>query len=241
MIAWIRAQNWSAVDFVSSLAPWLAPLPTAWLVYDRTQHHLNWPQWVAAIAGITLELLGVGILATWLMLYGYNRNKRKSDPAAVMWLPVGLVVLYVLTAEALTVVLDVWPAMATIAPALFPILSVAAFALLALRANHVRRLDDIAWQKDERKRQRDERKRHKDEERRQELDHERRQMEARLQEVESWTKAERVGWYAMQYPDWTRAQLMEAVGCSLSTVNRALATDNGRKPQEVEREQQQTS
>lgn len=228
-----------AVDLVASLAPWFAPLPTAWLVYDRTMHYLAWPWYVALVAGITLELLGVGILATWLMLYGYNRDKRKSDPAAVMWLPVGLVVLYVLTAEALTVVLDVWPAMATIAPALFPVLSVAAFALLALRANHTRRLDDIRLQKLDTKRQRDERKRQKDDERRQELDQERRQMKAQLQEMKSWTKTALVKWYAVEHPDWTPAQLMETVGCSLSTVNRALATNNGRKEPEYDRQTEQ--
>ena len=208
------------VALVANAAPWVTPLPTAWLVYDRTQQHLGWPWYVAAIAGITLELLGVGILATWLELYGYNRDKRKSDPAAPMWLPILLVVLYIITAEALTVVLDVWPPSATIAPALFPVLSVAAFALLALRANHRRTLDAIEQQKAESRamRQRNKAKA---------AQH---QVEPRIAHdvtMQRMTKSEQVRRLAELHPDWIPARLAQEVPCSPSTVTRALR--NGRK------------
>src|SRR5512139_1682704 len=132
----------NTVEIVANVAPWLAPLPTAWLIYERTMAHLGWPVSIAAIAGLTLELLGVGILATWLELYNYNQGKRKSDSPAPTWMAGILVALYFATAEALTFALDVWPVAAVVAPALFPVLSVAAFALLALRANHRQRLTD---------------------------------------------------------------------------------------------------
>ena len=108
----LRHLDGHAVTAVAKLAPWLAPFPTAWLVFARSQVHLGWPAWVAAIAGLTLELLGVAVLATTLELWAYNRGKRKSDPAAVMWVPGALVVLYFVAAELLTVVLDVWPGLA---------------------------------------------------------------------------------------------------------------------------------
>ena len=224
-----------AVDLVASLSPWLAPLPTAWLVYDRTMQHLGWPQAVAGIAGIVVELLGIAIFATALMLYDYNGAKRKTDPTAPTWMALVLGVLYLLATLILVVVLDVWPWLATYAPAMFPLLSVAAFALLALRANHRRRLDAITMQKLERKAQRDETKRRKDDERRKELAQARKRVEAELQEVATWTKTAQVEWYAMQYPDWTPAELAEVVQCSPSTVTRALSKD-GRKEPEGERQ-----
>jgi len=139
----------SAVELVARIAPWFAPLPTAWLVYERTMRHLSWPQWVAIAAGVTLELLGVAILATALRLYEYNRTKRKNDPAAPLWIALLLVALYLITAELLTVVLDTVPQAAVLAPALFPVLSVAAFGLLALRSDHYRRLEAIDQDKAE--------------------------------------------------------------------------------------------
>lgn len=145
----------AAITTVARLAPWLAPIPTAWLVYDRTQRHLHWPWPVALTAAITLECLGLAILATTLQLYTYNRDRRKIDPAAPLLLPVALVGLYLIAAELLTVLLDVVPKLASgapttladWAPAIFPLLSVAAMALLATRADHQRRLSQISADK----------------------------------------------------------------------------------------------
>jgi len=213
MIAWIRAQNWSAVDFVSSLAPWLAPLPTAWLVYDRTQHHLNWPQWVAAIAGITLELLGIGILATALEQYGYNRGKRKSDPPAPMGINYLLIAAYFIAAELLTVALDVAPGwFAPLAVAVFPVLSLVSMAVLALRANHKRRLTDIDQGKAEARAKREQRK---------------------AERTKPTTKPEQITPFACLV---CGAQF--ATQSALNGHGNAHRTDNGRKPQEVERERQ---
>jgi len=147
-----------AVELVAKAAPWFAPLPTAWLVYDRTMRYLSWPQWVAIAAAVTLELLGVAILATALRLYQYNQNKRKSDPAAPLWIALVLVALYLITAELLTVVLDIVPLVARLAPALFPVLSVAAFGLLALRSDHQRRLVAIEQDKAEARARRNQKK-----------------------------------------------------------------------------------
>ncbi|NIV40264.1 MAG: hypothetical protein GWN58_65940 [Anaerolineae bacterium] len=158
------ANGWSAmlVGIVANVAPWLAPLPTAWLVYDRTMLHLGWPQWVAIVAGVTLELLGVGILATALELYNYNGSKRKSDPTAPLWLALVLVALYFVTALMLTIALDIAPVLALVAPALFPVLSVASFALLALRADHERRLSEIEQGKAEARAKREQKKRERE-------------------------------------------------------------------------------
>ena len=148
IMTWLSVFDGAAVAIVAKLAPWLAPLPTAWLVYDRTQQHLDWPWWVALIAGLTLEALGVAILATTLQLHSYNRGKRKSDPKAPLLLPGFLVFGYFVAAELLTVVLDIAPTWtAPLAAAVFPVLSMAAFAILALRADHEQRLTDIEQNK----------------------------------------------------------------------------------------------
>jgi len=163
-VTWLNYLDGALVQIVAQIAPWLAPLPTAWLVFDRTQRHLGWPWWVALIAGLTLEALGVAILATTLEQYSYNRSKRKSDPIAPLWIPLLLVGLYFIAAELLTVALDIAPGLvAPLAPAVFPVLSVAAFAILAVRADHQQRLTEIEQGKADAKAGRERRKRERPE------------------------------------------------------------------------------
>ena len=151
------------VNIVANVAPWIAPLPTAWLIYDRTMVHLRWPAWVAIAAGVTLELLGVAILATTLELYNYNHDKRKSDPVAPVWIGLILVGVYAASAILLVVILDIAPGVAIYSQAVYPALSVASFALLALRTDHERRVSGIEQDKAEararREQQKQERKR----------------------------------------------------------------------------------
>jgi hypothetical protein len=142
-----------AITGVSRLAPWLSPLPTAYLVYDRTIVYLNWPAWVSLVSAITLEFLGLAATITLLDLYNYNRTKRKSDPAAPLLLVTVITAGYFLSAEGLTVILDIatkpqnqWIA-ADFAPAVFPVLSLAGVVLLAVRSDHNRRLDAITESK----------------------------------------------------------------------------------------------
>ena len=144
----------TAIAVVSKVSPWLTPIPTAWLVYDRTMLHLHWPRWVAICAGVTLELLGVAILSTALALYAYNRKKRKSDPLAPLWLAVVLVAVYLVTALLLVMVLDIAPGIAVYSQALFPVLSLAAFVLLGLRLDHQERVTAIATGKADAKKRR---------------------------------------------------------------------------------------
>ena len=201
-----------AVDVVANLAPWLAPLPTAWLVADRTTMHLGWPLAVGWIAGATLELLGVAIMATALDLWSYQRDKRKSDPDAPLILAWALVGLYLVAALLLVVMLDLLDGLTTWAQAVFPILSVAAFAVVGLRYDHRRRVDAIAVQKAVARRKRKERKE---------------QPNVTPVQVDATTKTEIVRRLAADKPGWTRLQLAQEADCSLSTVSRAL--NNGTK------------
>jgi hypothetical protein len=142
----------SPVTIVANAAPWLAPLPTAWLVYERTLEHFGWPVPVAAVTGAVLEVLGVAIMHTALTLWSWNREKRKPDPPAPTWIGVVLVGVYFVAAELLTVFLEtVDGALVAWSPAVFPVLSVAAVAVLALRADHERRLSEVERTKAEAK------------------------------------------------------------------------------------------
>ena len=135
----------------AKISPWLAPLPTAYLIGRATYRHLAWPDWVAIVAAITVEALGLATTTTALELREWNAHKRKSDSQAPARLALGLVGLYFATAIGLTVALDIFPVLSTYAPAIFPLLSLAGVTVLALRNDHRRRIEGIQQEKAERR------------------------------------------------------------------------------------------
>lgn len=143
-----------ATDVVARVAPWAAPVPTAYLVGRASVLHLGWPDWVGLTAALVVECLGLVTTATALELREYNAAKRKNDPAAPFVLATALVGVYLVVAVGLTVALDIAPALATYAPAIFPVLSLTGVTVLALRGDHRRRLAGIEHVKQERKAER---------------------------------------------------------------------------------------
>jgi len=139
----------AATDLVARVAPWLSPLPTAYLVGRATVLHLAWPVEVGIVAAVIVECLGLATTVTALDLREYNASKRKTDPVAPFPLAAMLVGVYLVVAVVLTVALDTVPMLATYAPALFPGLSLAGMMILALRHDHARRLAAIAESKAE--------------------------------------------------------------------------------------------
>lgn len=158
---WIDQAEAFAADIVAKIAPWVAPIPTAYLVGRATIKHLNWPFLIGLIAAIIVESLGLATTLTALELRDYNKSKRKSDPAAPFWLAAILVGTYFIVALGLTVALDIFPEQAIFAPGIFPLLSLCGVTVLALRTDHGRRLKAIKADKRERKETRQKRRQEK--------------------------------------------------------------------------------
>lgn len=138
---------------VSRLVPWAAPLAPAYFVADAIQTHLQAPAWVGWAVGATVE--GVGVAATHITLemFTYNQTRRKTDPAAPFWLGIIVAGLYFLTGISLTVIVKIFPAAITAAPAAFFVLAIVAYITLALMTNHARRTQTIKAETAERRNQ----------------------------------------------------------------------------------------
>jgi hypothetical protein len=151
-----------ATDAVAKVAPWCAPIPTAYLVGRATVEHLAWPGWVGIVAAVIVESLGLATTATALELRQYNASKRKSDPRGPFTLAALLVGVYLVVAVGLTVALDILPVLAVYSPAVFPLLSLCGVTTLAIRSDHKRRLEAIAQDKAQRRASRKARKAEKE-------------------------------------------------------------------------------
>lgn len=141
-------------DLIAGLAPWLTPVPTAYLVGRATIAYLRWPLPIALVAAVIIEALGLAAVNTALTLREYNAQRRKTDPRAPFAVAAALVGVYLAVAVLLTVALDIVPDLARWAPAVFPLLSLAGVTVLALRSDQRRRLTAIASDKAERQAER---------------------------------------------------------------------------------------
>ena len=137
------------VKLVAKLSPWLAPFPSAYFVARSAMAHLVLPLPVAVVVAAIIETLGLATVHTVLWLSDYNAHKRKTDPSAPTWIAVALGAVYLVATLGLVVFLEVWPWLATYAPAIFPALAVVGAVNLALIAQQERREVAIAEQKQE--------------------------------------------------------------------------------------------
>jgi hypothetical protein len=129
------------VGWIARVAPWLAPVPTAYLVYEATGEYLGWPVLVRLAAAIVIESLGLSSVSTALTFREHNRGLRdEDDRTAPFWLVTVLAGIYLSSVTVLTVVLEVKPTLATWAPLLFPLFSLCGAVLIAVRADHQKRM-----------------------------------------------------------------------------------------------------
>lgn len=131
------------IDFVAKLSPWLAPLPSAFFVFDATQKHLHTGEGLSWVIAVVIETLGLTTTHTALGMHGWNRTYRDNPEKQA---PFGLAVLlagaYVIATLSLIGVLEIRPDWQHYAPAMFPLLAVVGAVNLALRSHHNQRIRD---------------------------------------------------------------------------------------------------
>jgi hypothetical protein len=140
-----------AVDIIAILAPWLSPLPSAYLVYRATQEHFGWPFLVSAAGALAVEAIGVVSVVVALRLHEWNQTKNSKEPAAPFGLAVAVCAFYLVVTVGLVVFLKVFPELVNFAPAVFPFLAITGAVNIALKDGQKRRERERQERKEERK------------------------------------------------------------------------------------------
>jgi hypothetical protein len=140
-----------AIKIVAKLSPWLAPFPSAYFVARSSMAHLHLPLPVAIVVAAIIETLGLATVHTALWAHDWNAHKRKTDPTAPVGLAIAQGSVYMIATLGLVVFLEVWPALAVYAPALFPALAVVGALNLAMVARQEQREAAVSAEKAERK------------------------------------------------------------------------------------------
>lgn len=147
----------TAVRLVAKLAPWIAPAPSAFFVYEAAREHLGVSILLGIVVATVIESLGITTVHTGLWMEAWNRSKRKTDPEAPVALAYALAGVYLLATLGLILVLEVAPELSHYAPAMFPFLAIVGAVNLALISQQEAREATVQKEKDERRESRRER------------------------------------------------------------------------------------
>jgi len=129
------------IDFVAKLSPWLAPLPSAFFVYEATIAHLTDQRPLAITIAVVIETLGLTTTHTALGMHAWNKtHANQPEKQAPFALSMVLALAYVAATLTLIGVLEVFPNLEHYAPAMFPLLAVVGAINLALRSHHNTRI-----------------------------------------------------------------------------------------------------
>ena len=83
-----------ALAVVGRAASWAAAIPNAVMVTRATQEIFGLSPGLSGVVAASLELVGQGVSNLWLRGVEWNRQKRRTDPAANTKLALGLMVGY---------------------------------------------------------------------------------------------------------------------------------------------------
>lgn len=139
------------IKLIARIAPWLGPVPSAWLVGRAVELHLSFPWYMALVTALVVESLGLVSMYNWQNFTDWNRRKLKTDAPAPAGLPLALGVFYLALTIGLVVILEVVPSLATYAPAAMPLLAAVGTINLTLLAGQEAREAAAQREKMERK------------------------------------------------------------------------------------------
>jgi hypothetical protein len=135
---WIQNVEFSLVNFISIVAPWLAPLAPAFLSFKHMREILEYPLWVSlALAGV-VEMLGLSTISTTLTFWNHNRRYSADRNKVPLFIPILSFLFYLFVIMAMNVMLEANPSPGTIVivNALLTLLTIPAALTLAVRTMH---------------------------------------------------------------------------------------------------------
>jgi hypothetical protein len=134
----IRGVESSFVNFVSAVAPWLAPLAPAFMTYQHAEQRLDFPWWISIPSALVVEILGFSAVSTLMSFSFFNRKNRAQGKQAPVKVVVFAFSFYLLLILSSNVLLDAtkeeW-ALITVR-ALFTLQTIPAALIVVARAGH---------------------------------------------------------------------------------------------------------
>lgn len=156
---WVNSTEGSLVNFLTAFAPWLAPIIPAYMTYHHMIEFLGFPEVIAFIAALIVEILGFGTVSTFLDFWFYNRRERAGSKKAPIWLVVISFVFYLTLIIFSNVIIDIAQAFGNIdqqnwatvwVRTLLTLQTIPAVLIVAARTSHKNLINEMKKEKLER-------------------------------------------------------------------------------------------
>ena len=147
---WIMSSEASLVNLLSAIAPWGAPTGAAYSTYFHSVEYLGYPDWVAFILALVVEILGLSTINTALAFWSHNKQRqyRANEKQAPLWAPISAFGFYLVVIILVNVIIDIAKAQdaidggdrmiwaAIISRGLLILLSIPAALIMGVRTQH---------------------------------------------------------------------------------------------------------
>lgn len=132
----IQEAEFSIVNLISTVAPWLAPLAPAYMSFNHMIGPLGFPLWVSFSLACVVEMLGLSTISTSLMFWNHNRKYSVEKNKVPVWIPVLSFLFYLTIVLTVNVLMDVNPEADVLAKLFLTLMTIPAAVTLAVRAMH---------------------------------------------------------------------------------------------------------
>jgi len=150
----VRNVETSFVNFISAIAPWLAPLAPAYMTYSHAIETLKFPLLVALSVAVVVEILGFSAISTFVSFWFFNqKNKAVAKKAPVMWVAFAFLfyLSLIVTSNVLLDAFDNAEWAVNSVRALFALQTIPAAVIVIARAGHRTFLSEFEKEKGKKK------------------------------------------------------------------------------------------
>jgi hypothetical protein len=158
ILRFIRAVEGVLIDLVAAATPWAAPILPAYMVYNSMVTILGFPAWVALAGAVVVECLGLSAISTAVSFWDWNDTKGKLAPRAPVLLAIITAAFYMVVVLTVNVILDGAGFTERLAKALLSSMSIIGGMIIAIRAQHARRIERMTDERMERRAEREARR-----------------------------------------------------------------------------------
>lgn len=120
---------------ITEVAPMVAPLPPAFSIYTAMYERLNVPAYVAIVAAIAIEIIGMFSSKVSIRCYQWNSARNKTDQSVPQALSIGMTGAFFVVVLLLALTVDLFPSLVTLVIPGFVLIAISVYVNLAIHTN----------------------------------------------------------------------------------------------------------
>jgi hypothetical protein len=120
---------------ITEMAPMVAPLPPAFSIYTAMYERLHVPMYVAVIAAIAIEIIGMFSSKVSIRCYQWNRARNKTEQTIPQTLSIAMTATYFIVVLLLALTVELLPNLVSLVIPGFVLIAISVYVNLAIHVN----------------------------------------------------------------------------------------------------------